>query len=267
MSKILLIDAYNMIHRSRFGFGSGEHSVTFNFFRALRSEINRHTPDKIYIVSEGRPLHRIEASGGEYKGNRKSLLDENFHRQKRDIFDICKFLPATFIRHPDYECDDVIGTLSLRHSKRGDIVTICSSDSDFIQLLELSGVNLWNPVKKKFVEKWPVDYLTWKGLKGDATDNIPGIKGVGPKTATKLTQDLNLLEEFLNKVPGRREIFEKAKSQIKLVEISDSCSKWERQDYSFSEKDLFEEFKKREFKTIVGNAWTKWIDTMEAVSE
>ena len=52
MSKVLLVDAYNMIHRARFGFGSGPHSVTFNFFRALRSEINRHLPNKVYIVSD-----------------------------------------------------------------------------------------------------------------------------------------------------------------------------------------------------------------------
>lgn len=263
MNKILLVDAYNMIHRSRFGFGSGEHSVTFNFFRSLRSEIERHEPSLVYIVSEGRPKHRIAESGGEYKGNRESLKDPDFHRQKRDIFEICKYFPVTFIRHPDYECDDVIGTLAKKYSDSGDKVVICSSDSDFIQLLEEENVSLWNPVKKKFVDKWHVDYLTWKGLKGDPTDNIPGIKGVGPKTATKLASNLKELEAFLSKVPGRRETFESAKRQIKLVDIPESCLKWEKEKYSFDEHSLFEEFKNRAFKTIIGNAWSKWKTTME----
>ena len=179
--KVLAVDSYNMIHRSRFGFGSGDHSTTFNFFRSLRSEIERHQPDEVYIVSEGRPIHRFELNEN-YKGNRTPLNDDGFHRQKRDIFNLCKLLPVSIIRHPDYECDDVIGHLCMtRHPT--DEVTIVSSDSDFIQLLESPTVKLWNPVKKKFLDQWPVDYVMWKALKGDMTDNIPGIKGVGEKRA------------------------------------------------------------------------------------
>lgn len=267
MNKILLVDAYNMIHRSRFGFGTGDHAITFNFFRALRSEINRHQPNKVYIVSEGRPVHRIKESDGEYKGNRESVTDEGFHRQKREIFELCSYLPVTFIRHPDYECDDVIGTLTTKYSKSGDSVVICSSDSDFIQLLVNENVELWNPVKKKFIDEWHVDYLTWKGLKGDPTDNIPGIKGVGAKTATKLASDPDLLEEFLSKKPERREVYESAKRQIRLVDIKDTCVKWESRDYTFQEQSLFNEFKKRGFKTIIGNAWPKWVDTLEGIHE
>lgn len=266
MNKVLLVDAYNMIHRSRFGFGTGSHAITFNFFRSLRAEFDRHAPDKVYVVSEGRPIHRIQESNGEYKGNRESLTDEGFHRQKKEIFEICKLLPVTFIRHPDYECDDVIGTLSKEYALGNSEVVICSSDSDFIQLLEYKNVTLWNPVKKKFIEKWPVDYITWKGLKGDPTDNIPGIKGVGAKTATKLSQNPDDLETFLNKKPGRREVFESAKRQIRLVDIQRSCSKWENEEYQFDETNLFNEFKKREFKTIIGNAWPKWVKTLERIS-
>lgn len=266
MSKSLLIDAYNMLHRSRFGFGSGPHSVTFNFFRSLRSEIDRHMPDKVYIVLEGRPVHRIRESAGLYKGNRENVLDESFHRQKREIFEICKLLPVTVIRHTDFECDDVIGTLAHELADAGDKSVICSSDSDFIQLLTESAVSLWNPVKKKFIDQWPVDYLTWKGLKGDPTDNIPGIKGVGEKTAFKLTSSPSLLSEFLEKKPDRKDIFESAKRQIKLVRIPRNQEGWEEETYSFSRKELFEEFKAREFKTIIGKAWQKWEKTFGEIS-
>tara|TARA_B100000242_G_C43017272_1_gene473115 strand:+ start:615 stop:1421 length:807 start_codon:yes stop_codon:yes gene_type:complete len=265
MSKILLIDAYNMLHRSRFGFGTGEHSITFNFFRSLKSEIDRHAPNKVYVVLEGTPIHRIEKSEGKYKGNREKITDTAFHRQKKDIFKLCELLPVTVIKHPDFECDDVIGTLSEKYASNGSEVVICSSDSDFIQLLVNPLVTLWNPVKKLFVEEWHVDYLTWKSLKGDPTDNVPGIKGVGAKTATKLAENNLLLNEFLDKDPLKREAFESAKSQIKLVNIDLDCHKWFSSTFTFNEKALFSEFKNRDFKTIVGNAWNKWKVTMEKV--
>lgn len=267
MSKVLLVDAYNMLHRSRFGFGSGDHSVTFNFFRSLRSEIDRHMPNKVYIVTEGYPVHREVLSGGNYKANRERLPDPAFHRQKKEIFELVKHFPISLVRHPDFECDDVIGTLSRHHALSGDEAIVCSSDSDFIQLLENKNIKLWNPVKKSFIEKWPVDYLTWKGLKGDPTDNVTGVKGVGEKTAFKLTEDPDLLTEFLAKKDGRKEAFENSKEQIKLVDIDLQCKKWEHQEFEFNENIVFEEFKSRGFKTIIGNAWVKWQKTMQGIKD
>ena len=83
--KILVVDAYNMIHRARFGFAQGEHAIVFNFFRSLKSEIVRHSPDKVYIVSEGVPKHRLLLNN-EYKGQRKPVTDPGFYRQKNEIF-------------------------------------------------------------------------------------------------------------------------------------------------------------------------------------
>tara|TARA_B100001287_G_C22341565_1_gene370954 strand:- start:65 stop:595 length:531 start_codon:yes stop_codon:yes gene_type:complete len=155
----------------------------------------------------------------------------------------------------------------MMHHDLGDEVVICSSDSDFIQLLGPTGITLWNPVKKKFIEPWPVDYLTWKSLKGDPTDNVPGVKGVGSKTASKLTEDLCLLKDFLNKKPERKEQFESAKRQIELIDIDINCSRWEIKECEYSSQTLFNEFKKREFKSIIGNAWKKWNNTWENVYE
>jgi len=213
-------------------------------------------------VLEGYPAHRVEESGGVYKANRAKIKDENFHRQKKDIIDLCKLFPVNMIRHPDYECDDVIGTLAYKY--RNDKVVICSSDSDFIQLLDNDNVSLWNPVKKKFINPWPVDYITWKSLRGDATDNIMGIKGVGDKTAMKLAKSSELLESFLMK-KNNREVFEKAKNQITLVNISKECSKWEQEKYNFSEKELKDAFTKRSFTSIIEKSWNKWVNTLEEI--
>ena len=259
--KVLLIDTYNMIHRSRFGWSKGDHAITFTFFRSLRSEVERHNPDKVYIVSEGMPKHRL-AENPEYKGNRTKVLDEGFHRQKRDIFDLCRHLPLTFIRHEDYECDDVIAHLATEVHTSDDVV-ICSSDSDFIQLLCHDNITLWHPVKKSFVERWPVDYLVWKSLRGDKTDNVPGIKGVGDKTAMKLASDENLLKEFLT--DEKRKIFDSAMSQIKLTKISDK--NFIEFKYTFDKEVIKKEFSNREFSSILNKGWKKWNSTWEKLND
>jgi 5'-3' exonuclease len=254
-----------MIHRARFGFGKGPHSITFNFFRSLKSEMDRHSPDKVYIVSEGKPRHRI-IENPEYKGNRIAIKDDGFHRQKADIFELCKFLPVTVTRHPDYECDDVIGFLATKAHVE-DVVTICSSDSDFIQLIEESRVSLWNPVKKRFIERWPVDYVTWKSLKGDATDNVPGIRGVGSKRAYTLAADTDMLEKFLSEdLESRMRVFESAKRQIKLADIVPEDRDWIIDEYNFHEEKLKNAFTFREFKTIISKSWPKWQKTMEKLN-
>jgi|TARA_R110000851_G_scaffold264840_1_gene417435 DNA polymerase-1 len=262
--KVLAIDAYNMLHRARFGYGSGPHSTTFNFFRSLRSEIERHDSDIVYIVTEGRPEHRIKINK-DYKGNRSPVLDDNFHRQKRDIFDLCKLLPVKIIRHPDYECDDVIGHICMT-KHMSDEVTIVSSDTDFIQLLNYENVSLWNPIKKVFIEKWPVDYVTWKALKGDPTDNIPGIKGIGEKRAFSLASNVSTLNDMLEKDPEKKRVYEAAYAQIQLMDFSINDKKIEEDAYAFDSEKLYSEFKERDFKSIVGKSWLKWLETMEKIN-
>ena len=252
-----------MIHRSRFGWSTGDHAITYTFFRSLKSEIVRHSPDKVYIVSEGKPIHRI-AINPDYKGNRKAVTDDGFHRQKKDIFEICKYLPITFIKHPEYECDDVIGHLSSKVHKNENVV-ICSSDSDFIQLLENPNTTLWNPVRKKFIEQWPVNYLVWKALRGDKTDNVQGIKGVGDKTAMKLAKDKDQLEKFLTE--DKRKAFDKAYAQIKLSDIDKDCNKFIKTDYTFSVEELFKAFSDRSFNSIIEKGWSKWKTTMEELND
>ena len=263
--KILVIDAYNMIHRARFGWGKGEHSITFNFFRSLKSEIDRHMPDRVYIVSEGRPKHRFEINK-EYKGQRTKITDPNFHRQKNEVFRLCHSFPFVVTRHPDYECDDVIGHICT-DTHVHDEVTIVSSDSDFIQLLEWEGVSLWNPVAKKYIDKWPVDYVTWKSLKGDPTDNIAGIKGIGSKRAFALCESDKTLNDFLDSHPDKREVFESAQNQIRLADIDKNCNQWEISFNNFDEEYIKNAFTEFEFKSIIEKSWEKWTNTMEVLND
>lgn len=224
--KVLLLDAYNLIHRARSGYMAGDYPIVFNFFRGVRPIVEKFNPDLVYFALEGVPEFRHKLSEGSYKSNRISP-GGNFHRQKAAIINAVKsYFPFVTIKHPKFECDDVIASLADYHSKRNDKVTIVSSDSDFIQLIDNDNVTLYHPIKKKNIEKPDYDYVVWKALRGDATDNIPGIKGCGDKTASKLVKDPELLREYLSS-QERRYIFEKNVNLIRLVDLTSSFHEME----------------------------------------
>ena len=212
--KVVLFDAMNLIHRARSGFTKGDHALTYNFFRSFKPLVENLDPDIAYFVLEGKPAHRSTAYEG-YKSNRKTQ-PSSFWKQQAEILHILKSLPVIQIRHPNYECDDVIANLAKHHASAGNEVVIVSSDSDFIQLfdhIDNSMISIYHPIKKTFVEKPGYVYLDWKSLRGDVSDNIPGIKGVGDKTATKIINNPKLMKEVLSD-PDKKKIFDRNKSLI-----------------------------------------------------
>lgn len=262
---IVFLDAYNLIYRALSGFTKGENYVIFNFFRGLRPLVEKYNPDLVYFVLEGHPKHRAQLSEGDYKSNRKSK-GEHFHLQKASIIQAVKtFMPFISIRHPDFECDDVIATLVVKHAKAGDNCFVISSDSDFIQLHNVCDVTLYNPVKKKVIEKPDYDYVTWKALRGDATDNIPGIPKVGDKTATKLVSNPELLKEFLED-KTKRDIFDRNVNLIRLVDLSSSESEMEITTSKLDEEGLQEYFKRLEFNLMLKDkTWKNYIKTFKGI--
>jgi len=261
---ILLLDAYNLIHRARSGYTKGDYAVIYNFFRGIRPLVEKFKPDKAYFVLEGYPQFRLELDEF-YKSERKRP-DESFLIQKDVIIDLVKrCLPIVSVRHPDFECDDVIATLAMIHSKRGDDCTIISSDSDFIQLHNVCDLKIYNPIKKKFVEKPDYDYVVWKSLRGDPTDNISGIKGIGDKTALKLVKDNHLLKEVLAD-PEKRKIFERNVNLIRLVDLSQKLEEMEF-TYGVSSMDvLYENFHSFEFNSMLSEkTWNKYCKTFEGL--
>ena len=124
-------------------------------------------------------------------------------------------------------------------------------------------LKIYHPIKKVFIEKPDYDYVTWKALRGDKTDNIEGIKGVGDKTALKLVKDEALLREFLQNKFNRL-IFERNINLIRLVDFSNDMSKLE----SFSPGANFDELK--EIFTNLGfdsmlkeKTWAKYVQTFK----
>ena len=263
--RIVCLDTMNLIHRARSGFAKGPHAVTYNFFKQIRPIIEITNPDKAYLVLEGNPIHRHNIEGVDYKGGRKDAGNE-FYRQVNEIIDlISKTFPFHIMKADDLECDDVISNLAKYHFKKGDDVTIVSGDSDFIQLLDnYPDINLYHPIKKKYLEQTRYHYLSWKALTGDSSDNIPGIPRVGPKTAEKLLMNEGALETFL-KDKEKNNIFERNYSLIEFVNIEDfNPKKYLINKTNLDTKKLYSAFKDMDFSTIIKEkTFKKYIETFK----
>lgn len=205
--EVLLLDGYNLIHRARGGFQKGDWPIAFNFFRGLRPLVAKFDPDVCHLVLEGTPRANLELLP-EYKANRQAP-NVDFIRQKDAIVDLLKeAFPICVSYHPDFEADDVIANIAWQWCDEHHNVTIVSSDSDFIQMLGPSNIRLWNWRTSSFIEAPAYDYIRWKALKGDGTDNIPGIPGVGDKTASRMMVDANLFDKTMQD-PEARRIYER----------------------------------------------------------
>ena len=197
MKNILLLDGYNLIYRARYsGMNKGNNSTVFNFFRGIRPLVEKFNPDIAYFILEGKPVKRLSLDPN-YKGQRVYDDKDGFNRQRKDIINTLKeFFPFIVVKHNDFECDDIINHLATINHKN-DNVTIISSDTDFIQSVN-KNIKLYNPVRKKFIEGPNYDYVAWKSLVGDKSDNIEGFKGIGNKKAIKLLNESSKLEELLS---------------------------------------------------------------------
>lgn len=274
MSHIVVIDGMNFLHRARSGWQLGPAPVVFNFMRNFRSVIDQLRPTKVYFVLEGKSLSRKEVLP-EYKANRKIETSspefedrEKFFKQSNEIIALLRNnFPISVIRHPHYECDDTIYNLIKTSSSVVDW-TVVSNDTDFIQLLnEFSNVKIWNPMKKSYVGKPPYDYVTWKALRGDSSDNIPGIPGVGDKKAESLALNLKELQAFLDSDIESNNIFNRNFYLIKFIEWT--LQEKEDMTFSFPSRDwspLKETFEKYSFSSLLKEGtWNKFIGTFETL--
>lgn len=270
--KVVLFDGMNLIHRARNGFSKGDHALVYSFFRSFKPLLEKHRPDIAYFVLEGRPKHRADLYK-EYKSNRPALPD-SFWRQQSEILNVMKHMPVIQIRHKDYECDDVIANLAKTHTEGNDDVIIVSGDSDFIQVFDTMNkdkISIYHPIKKIFIQPPDYCYLDFKSLRGDVSDNIPGIKGVGEKTATKIINSPELMKEiFLD--PDKSKIFERNKSLIRFVWLS--ASKKDLSDcgveINYPDVNLHAVksiFTNMDFQTMISEKyWAKFVDSFKTLN-
>ena len=249
------------MHRARAGFQRGEHSITYTFMLMLRKMLNQFKPHRVYIVKEGKALARREMFT-EYKANRGSM-DDGFWRQHGAILELLQNLPVHIMRHPERECDDTIAHICNVIMKDEECIII-SSDSDFTQLLSVDDnrVKLYNPIKESYVVAPTYNYVTWKSLVGDGSDNIPGFQGIGPKRAEKILMTEGGLEEFLSH-DDRLKTFERNMKLIKFETIDEGL---EHKEPTINWPLMKENLSLFGFSSIINDKnWNKFVESFSSI--
>ena len=271
MDSVLLVDFANAAWRANMSWGKKEETqdevMIYNFFRNLRPLVEMFSPQKIFFVLEGHPKHRY-ALYSEYKANRivktaaKQEVHDKFYHNQNEILRLSKYLPITFCRAENYECDDVIATLADNMSQEE--INIISNDSDYIQLLQRGYKNckIYNPIKKTFMQSPKYHYITFKSLKGDPTDNIPGI--VAESKAEKLASNPSLLSDWII-LEENRSLFSINKQLIEFAKVPEE--ELEIEDGARDFKSLKNEFEKLDFKSLIKDVtWQKFCHTFDCVT-
>ncbi len=213
---LILIDGHALAYRQFFALErtamkNSENQPTwavYGFFKAVFDLLSKIHPDYIAVAFDvGRRTFRTEKFE-EYKANREAMPDT----LKSQLGVICEGLEAfeiPIITKEGFEADDIIGTISKTASEKGHNTLILTGDQDSFQLVDKEGTVKvlipskgelfeydWNKVYEK-LGVYPNQVTDYKGLRGDTSDNIPGIKGIGEKTAQKLLSRYKHLEDVL----------------------------------------------------------------------
>ena len=281
--KLFLLDAYALIYRAYFAFAKNprinskglDTSAIFGFTNTIVEVIRKEKPTHIAVCFDrSKPTFRHEEFK-EYKAHREPTPD-GIISAKPYIDRLLDAMNIPRIYMDGYEADDVIGTLAKKAEKEDFQVYMMTSDKDFAQLVSENIFmyrpgNKWSPTEtwgiKEVLEKFQIQKVSqvidFLGMMGDAVDNIPGLPGVGKKTAQKFIAQYGSMEGLLantheikgklrEKVEGAKEqgILSKRLATIEIhVPVELDPEKLEFSEFNIEEiKDLFEEL---EFKTIL----------------
>jgi len=214
---LYLIDGYAMLYRSHFALirnplinSKGMHtSALFGFINQILKLINNDKPDLMVAAFDTSKKTFRHEKYPDYKATREKMPDEMIG-QLPYLWKILESMGIPTLEKPGFEADDIIGTLASMASKENLEVYIVSGDKDFMQLVN-ENIFLYTPSGRKadikiydrngVIDKWgvpPEKIIDLLGLMGDASDNVPGVPGVGEKTAVKLIKEYGSLEASLD---------------------------------------------------------------------
>lgn len=214
---LILIDGHALAFRQFFALertgmkttGNQPTWAVFGFFKAVFDLLKNQDikPDAITVAFDvGRQTFRVEKYD-QYKANRETMPD-TLRSQMALIFEGLRAFNIPIYTKEGYEADDVIGTIADKATKLGHKTLILTGDQDSFQLIDKEGfVKVIVPSKGELIEyNWdkvyeklgvyPNQVVDYKGLRGDTSDNIPGIRGIGEKTAQKLLSRYPNMEEL-----------------------------------------------------------------------
>ena len=217
MKTYFILDGYSLIYKSYFAFirnpmtnPKGENSsAIFGFFRTLFSLFDRYNPEYFLVTLDSlTPTFRHEMYP-EYKATRDKT-PEDLHAQIPRIEAILKALGITALRMNGYEADDIIATYAKKCAAEGSQCRIITGDKDLLQLVDDNikvirySKDDYNEMDRDGVFKewgvWPEQILDYLALVGDSADNIPGVKGIGPKGAVALLQTYGNIESIYENI-------------------------------------------------------------------
>jgi DNA polymerase-1 len=249
--------------------GQYTHAV-YGFINIIRRLIKDKNPSRLFVAWDSRGKVFRHDMYSEYKANRPPMPDD----LASQLPYIKKYVEAAAIASveiPGVEADDIIATAALNFEKEGHKVVIVSGDKDLLQLVSDS-ITAWDPMKNKTIdiegvkEKYnvgPDQLLDCFALMGDSSDNVPGVPGVGPKTAQKLINEHKTLDQLYADI----DTLKKSKMKEKLIAHRDDAFMSRDlirlktdvelpadMDFSIGEADtteLYQLYEELEFKTLL----------------
>jgi DNA polymerase I len=238
--KLFLVDAYALIYRSYFAFISNPRinskgvntSATYGFANTLIQLLESEKPQYIGVVFDmSKPTFRHEMFA-DYKANRQEM-PEDLRKSIPYIRKMIEALRIPIIEKEGFEADDIIGTLAKKAEAEGFSTFMMTPDKDYAQLVS-ENIFMYKPgksgndneiwgveeVKKNFEINSPLLVIDLLGLMGDASDNIPGCPGIGPKNARKLISDFGDIDGIygnLDQLKGKqKENLKEYEEQVRL---------------------------------------------------
>lgn len=221
-NRLLIIDGNSIMNRAFYGIMSSKTLMSadgtytnaiYGFLSILFKELADLDPDYIAVAFDLKaPTHRHKMYE-DYKGTRHAMPEE-LAQQMPIIKEILKYMNITIIEKEGYEADDILGTISKKAEEEGHLVTILSGDRDTFQLasdvitIRIPRTKMGktetedydaSKIKEEYGVK-PIQLIQVKGLMGDTSDNIPGVPGVGEKTALKLIKEYEDIDTLYNKL-------------------------------------------------------------------
>ena len=282
--RLFLVDAYALIFRGYYAFiknprinSKGEDtSAIMGFMNSLLDVIKRERPDHLAVCfDKGGSADRVEMFEA-YKANRDAT-PEGIKTAVPYIYEILKAMHIPIMVKEGYEADDVIGTLAKKAEKEGYKTFMVTPDKDFAQLVSENifmyrpvfggGYETWGipEVQKKFEVTDPLQVIDFLGMMGDSSDNIPGLPGVGEKTAKKFLAQYGSMENLLantHELKGKMKEKIEANGELGLLSkklatiMLDVPVEFDAKDFEMSEPDVpkvTEIFQNLEFRRLIDN--------------
>ena len=244
MNKLLIIDFFNLMHRAfhaypiTFQTSEGLYTnATYGFTNLLLTYLKKLEPTHVVVAFEDdeEPTFR-STSYTAYKANRTWAEDNPeeaniFYNQVDYLLEILNAFNIPYIKCNGYEADDVAATLAKKAPKDTEVI-ILTNDQDLLQVVK-NNVKVLRPARPPFVKEklfdekevvkkygfGPKQMPDYKGLRGDPSDNIPGVKGIGEKTATDLLKQFDSVEDIYKNI----EKIDKKRTKTLLAENAENA--------------------------------------------